>query len=47
VRKVGKRVILEPLEELPDEFLSSLRSLSEEIPRPRQVPVTKLRDPFR
>jgi antitoxin VapB len=47
VRKVGSRVILEPLEELPDEFLSCLGSLSEDIPRPKQVPVTKLRDPFR
>jgi antitoxin VapB len=47
VRKVGRRVILEPVEEWPDEFLSALGSLSEEIPRPKQVPITKLRDPFR
>lgn len=47
VRKVGRRVILEPVEELPDEFLAALGSLSEEIPRPKQAPITKLRDPFR
>jgi antitoxin VapB len=47
VRKVGRRVILEPLEELPDEFLNSLGSLSEDIPRPKQTAVSKLRDPFR
>jgi antitoxin VapB len=47
VKKVGRRVILEPVEEWPDEFLAALGSLSEEIPRPKQIPITKLRDPFR
>jgi len=47
VRKVGRRVILEPVDDWPDEFLKSLGSLSEDLPRPKQVPVTKLRDPFR
>jgi antitoxin VapB len=46
VRRVGRRVILEPVEEWPDEFLKSLGSLSAEIPRPKGVPITKLRDPF-
>jgi antitoxin VapB len=46
VRRVGRRVILEPVEEWPDEFLKSLGSLSAEIPRPKSVPITKLRDPF-
>lgn len=46
-RKVGRRVILEPIEDWPDEFLKSLGSLSEELPRPKQAPITKLRDPFR
>lgn len=46
VRKVGRRVILEPVEDWPDEFLKSLGSLSEELPRPKQIPITKLRDPF-
>ena len=46
VRRVGRRVILEPVEEWPDEFLKSLGSLSAEIPRLKGVPITKLRDPF-
>ena len=45
-RRVGRRVILEPLEEWPDEFLESLGSLSAEVPRLKRVPITKLRDPF-
>jgi len=46
VRRVGRRVILERVEEWPDEFLESLGSLSGEIPRPKRVPIGKLRDPF-
>jgi antitoxin VapB len=46
VKRVGRRVILEPVEELPVEFLESLGSLSGEIPRPKRVPITKLKDPF-
>src|SRR5450432_3930066 len=45
-RRVGRRVILEPLEEWPDEFLRSLGSLSVEVPLLKRVPITKLRDPF-
>jgi antitoxin VapB len=45
-RRVGRRVILEPVEEWPDEFLESLGSLSGDLPRPKRVPITKLRDPF-
>jgi len=46
VKRVGRRIILEPLEEWPDDFLKSLGSLSRSIPRPRQLPITKLKDPF-
>ena len=46
VRRVGPRVILEPVEEWPDEFLKALGSLSGEIPRPKRVPIAKLKDPF-
>jgi antitoxin VapB len=46
VRRVGRRVILEPVDEWPDEFLKSLGSLSESIPRPGRVSIKKLRDPF-
>ena len=46
VRRIGRRVILEPVDEWPDEFLKALGSLSAEIPRPKRVPIAKLRDPF-
>jgi len=46
VRRAGRRVILESIEEWPDEFLKSLGSLSGELPRPTRVPITKLRNPF-
>jgi hypothetical protein len=46
VGRVGRRLILEPVDEWPDLFLKSLGSLSRSIPRPRQVPITKLKDPF-
>ena len=46
VRRAGQRVILEPVDALPDQFLEALGSLSEELPRPKRVPITKLRDPF-
>lgn len=46
VRRVGRRVILEPIDEWPKEFLACLGSLSEDIERPKAVPITKLRDPF-
>lgn len=46
VRRIGRRVVLEPVDELPDQFLESLGSLSGTIPRPKRVPISKLRDPF-
>ncbi len=46
VKRIGRRVVLEPVDEFPHEFLKSLGSLSGELPRPRHVPITKLRDPF-
>ncbi len=46
VKRIGRRVILEPVDEWPDEFLKSLGSLPGDIPRPKRVPITRLRDPF-
>jgi len=46
VRRVGRRVILEPLDEWPEEFMNCLGSLSEDIDRPPSAPIAKLRDPF-
>jgi len=47
VRRVGRRVILERVDEWPEGFLQALGSLSGEIPRPKRVPIAKLRNPFR
>ncbi len=46
VRRVGRRVVLEPLDEWPDQFLRCLGTLSGELPRPKQLSISKLRDPF-
>jgi antitoxin VapB len=46
VRRIGRRVVLEPVDELPDQFLESLGSVSGDLPRPKRVPITKVRDPF-
>ena len=46
VRREGRRVILEPADEWPDEFRACLGAWSEEIPRPKQLPVRDLRNPF-
>ena len=46
VRREGRRVILEPADEWPNEFRACLGAWSEEIPRPKQRPVRDLRNPF-
>jgi len=46
VRKVGRRVILEPADEWPPDFLETLGSWKEDIELPPSRPVTKLKDPF-
>ena len=46
VRRVGKRVILEPSDEWTTEFVGSLGAWSEEIERPPSKPVSKRKDPF-
>ena len=46
VRKVGRRVILEPLNEWPESFLRCLGSLSGELKRPQSPPIASLEDPF-
>lgn len=47
VHRVGRRVILEPPDEWPREFLACLGAWHEDIERPPSPPVSKLRDPFR
>jgi virulence-associated protein VagC len=46
VHREGRRVVLEPPDEWPASFLRCLGSLAEDIERPRDARVTKLRDPF-
>ena len=46
VRREGRRVILEPADEWSAEFRACLGSVSEAIPRPKQIQVTQLRNPF-
>lgn len=46
IRREGRRVILEPADEWPEEFRACLGAWSEEIPRPEQRPIRDLRNPF-
>ena len=46
VRREGRRVILEPVDEWPAPFRASLGAWAGDIPRPRQRPLTELPDPF-
>ena len=46
IRRLGRRVILEPPDEWPDEFISCLGAWKDEIERPHDRPVVELRDPF-
>ncbi len=47
VRREGRRVILEPVEEWPQEFLDVLGAWPEELERPQDIPLSRLRNPFR
>jgi len=50
VRRIGKKVILEPAEppkEWSEDFLSSLGSWEGEIPRPPSTPISKKKNPFK
>jgi len=46
VRREGRRVILETVDEWPDEFRACLGAWRGKIPRPQQKRVRDLRDPF-
>ena len=45
-RRVGRRVVLEPVDEWPDQFRACLGAWREEIPRPAQRLVRGLRNPL-
>jgi antitoxin VapB len=46
VRREGRRVILEPADEWTEGFRACLGSITEEIPRPTQEALSRVRDPF-
>jgi len=46
VRKSGKRVILEPVDEWSEEFLACLGAWDEEIERMPRTALADLKDPF-
>lgn len=46
VRRVGRSVVLEPLDEWPEEFLETLGALTEKLERPKSPSIAKLCDPF-
>ena len=46
VRREGRSVILEPADEWSAGFRACLGSVSDEIPRPRQQRLTRIRNPF-
>jgi antitoxin VapB len=46
VRKVGRRVVLEPIDEWPAAFLACLGAWPEPIQRPEADSISSLRDPF-
>lgn len=46
VRREGRRIILEPVDEWSDEFLNTFGSVSGELPRPKQRPLSDLENPF-
>lgn len=46
VHRVGRKVILEPLDEWSPKFFGCLGAWEDEIPRPQQASTSKLEDPF-
>lgn len=46
VRKAGQCVILEPVDAWPQEFLACIGAWREELPRPKDESIHKIRDPF-
>jgi antitoxin VapB len=46
VRKHGRQVILEPVDEWPESFIAALGSCSEELERPFSGKIAELENPF-
>lgn len=46
VHREGRKVVLEPTDEWPADFLATLGAWSEPIERPKAEPLAKVRNPF-
>jgi antitoxin VapB len=46
VRKVGQRVILEPVDVWPQAFIACIGAWSGDVPRPKQQSISDVEDPF-
>lgn len=46
VKRIGRKVVLEPIDEWPEAFSESLGTWHETIERPVQDPLSDQRDPF-
>jgi antitoxin VapB len=46
VRKIGRRIVLEPLDAWPAAFLACLGAWTEELPRPKNSTSRSPQDPF-
>ncbi|NUM52795.1 MAG: AbrB/MazE/SpoVT family DNA-binding domain-containing protein [Candidatus Hydrogenedentes bacterium] len=46
IHREGRKVIIEPVDEWPEEFLKCLGAWHEDIPRPKQQKLTDVRNPL-
>jgi antitoxin VapB len=46
VRKVGRRVVLEPVDAWSEQFLACIGAWRDDIPRPKSGSITDVEDPF-
>jgi antitoxin VapB len=46
VRKVGRRVVLEPVDAWSDRFLACIGAWRDDIPRPKRSSIADIKDPF-
>jgi antitoxin VapB len=47
VRRAGRTVVLEPVDEWSAAFRAALGAWPEDVPRPAQLPLKRLQNPFR
>jgi antitoxin VapB len=47
VHREGRRIVLEPADVWPPEFLACIGAWQDDLPRPKPESIAKLKDPFR